>query len=149
MQNCEGLAALEGVLRYFSELAARLGLQAEDPYDGVFDAIAGYERMLSECLIEGLRGIKGVHVYGIVNPRQFEARTPTAAITLEGHLAEEVARALGEQGFGVNQGHMYAPRVIEWLGVEDSGGVVRVSLCHYNTVEEIERLVAGLGAIAG
>jgi cysteine desulfurase family protein (TIGR01976 family) len=149
MQNCEGLAAMEGVLRYFAELAARLDLQAEDPYDGVFDAIAGYERMLSERLIEGLRSIKGVHVYGIVDPRQFDVRTPTAAITLEGRTVEEVARALGERGLGVNQGHMYAPRVIQWLGLADSGGVVRVSLCHYNTVEEVERLVAELTAIAG
>lgn len=88
-------------------------------------------------------------MYGIVDPRQFDVRTPTAAITLDGRAVEEVARALGEQGLGVNQGHMYASRVIEWLGVADSGGVVRVSLCHYNTVEEIERLVAALTAIAG
>ncbi|UCC30954.1 MAG: cysteine desulfurase-like protein [Phycisphaerales bacterium] len=142
VQNFEGMAATEGVLQYLSDLAGESGIAADDLYDQLFEAIAAYERTLSEQLISGLNEVEGVHVYGITDPKGFDMRTPTAAITVEGHRPEEIARRLGERGLGVNHGHMYAPRVIEWLGLADSGGVVRVSLCHYNTPAEIERLLA-------
>jgi cysteine desulfurase family protein (TIGR01976 family) len=147
MQNFEGLAATEGVLRYLSDLAGELGIKGRDAYEELFDAIVAYERMLSGRLLDGLLNIGGVHVYGITDPGRFDMRTPTVAFTVDGHTPGHVARRLGERGFGVNHGHMYAPRVIEWLGLTDSGGVIRASLCHYNSLDEISRFLMALAKI--
>lgn len=144
MQNSEGLAATHGVLVYLSDLAGELGMSGESPYDGLFDAIAAYERSLSEHLVGGLKQIERVHIYGITEPNAFAMRTPTVAMTVDGLSPGVVARQLGERGLGVIHGHMYAPRVIEWLGLAESGGVVRISLCHYNTITEIDRLLEAL-----
>jgi len=144
MQNFEGLAATEGVLHYFHDLANALCIADEDPFDRLFDFIASYERGLSEELVGGLGDVAGVRIYGITDPEYFGMRTPTAAFTIEGYTPQKVARHLGEHGLGVIHGHMSAPRVIEWLGLANSGGVIRVSLCHYNTVAEIKRLLAAL-----
>jgi cysteine desulfurase family protein (TIGR01976 family) len=147
MQNSEGLAAIDGVLDHLSELGGRLGIEGDDLYDGVFDAIAAYERSLSERLFGGLKKIDGLRIYGITDPDRSDMRTSTAAITVDGLRPEEVANRLGERGLGVIHGHMYAPRVVEWLGLAEAGGVVRISLCHYNTAAEIDRLLAVLSQI--
>jgi selenocysteine lyase/cysteine desulfurase len=56
----------------------------------------------------------------------------------------EVARRLGERGINVWDGDYYAVEAVRRLGLERSGGMVRAGLVHYNTAEEIERLVVGL-----
>ena len=146
-QNFEGLAATEGVLHYFRELAAQLGVTSDDPFDAVYENIEAYERLLNVHLIGGLQGIDGVHVYGITDPSLFDRRTPTAAFTVEDRRPNEVAAVLGKAGFGVNYGDLYAARIVDWLGLRGGGGVIRSSLCHYNTIDEIERFLETLKKI--
>ena len=146
-QNFEGLAATEGVLQYFRELAAKLGITSDDPFDALYEHIEAYERLLSVHLIGGLQKIDGVHVYGITDPSLFDRRTPTAAFTVEDRRPDEVAAALGKAGLGVNYGDLYAARIVDWLGLRGGGGVIRASLCHYNTIDEIERLLDALEKI--
>jgi cysteine desulfurase family protein (TIGR01976 family) len=146
-QNFEGMAAMAGLLDYFDELAKELGILEGNPYDRLFEAIGAYERNLSERLIGGLLQIPGMHVYGLTDPAKFPQRTPTAAFTLEGRSPVEVATVLGKANIGVNFGDLYAARIVDWLGLRHSGGVVRASLVHYNTVAEIDRLLENLSAI--
>ncbi len=77
-----------------------------------------------------------------------ERRVPTVSFTLEGKHPRAVAEALGEAGIYVWDGNYYALAVTERLGLESSGGMVRVGAAHYNIVEEIARLCEALKRIA-
>lgn len=111
-------------------------------------AIQQYERDLSHKLILGLLEIPGISFYGITDPTRFAWRTPTVAIRLTGKTPETVAKALGDRGIFTWHGHFYAIGLIEKLGVAASGGLLRIGLAHYNTVEEIHQLLHILHEIA-
>lgn len=104
-------------------------------------AIQQYERELSKKLIYGLLEIPGIKVYGITEPSKFNWRTPTVSITIEGKTSAEIAKFLGEQGIFTWHGNFYAIELTEKLGVETSGGLLRIGLAHYNTVDEIGELL--------
>jgi cysteine desulfurase family protein (TIGR01976 family) len=99
-------------------------------------------------LAVGLATIPGLRSYGLTDPATFERRAPTAAFTIAGTSPRAVAEALGAAGIAVWDGDFYATGLIERLGLAESGGVVRVGLMHYNTAQEVDRLVAALGRIA-
>ncbi len=111
-------------------------------------AIRGYERTLFERFVEGLLAIPGLTFYGICDKARFAERTPTAAFRLRNRSPEQVAQALGERGIYVWSGNFYALAVTERLGVEETGGVVRAGLAHYNTAEEVDYCLACLGELA-
>jgi cysteine desulfurase family protein (TIGR01976 family) len=113
------------------------------------EAIKAYERDLSEKLIKSLLDIPGLTFYGITDPQRFEWRTPTVSVRIEGYSPRQLAEALGEQGIFTWDGNYYALNLSERLGVEESGGMLRIGLAHYNTSEEVDRLLAVLGEIAG
>jgi selenocysteine lyase/cysteine desulfurase len=112
-------------------------------------AIRAYEMELYERLATGLESVPGLRLRGITDRARFGERTPTAAFTLEGVAPRVVAAALGRRGIAVWDGDFYATGLIERLGLAESGGVVRVGLTHYNTTDEVDRLVTELQAIAG
>ena len=87
-------------------------------------------------------GSTGVTLYGITEPARFDHRAPTVAFTLEGYTPRQVAERLGGEGIFVWDGNYYALAVTERLGVEESGGMVRVGIAHYNTAAEVDRLLA-------
>ena len=111
-------------------------------------AIRNYELELYRRLAAGLAGIPGLTMYGITEPTRFVERTPTAALTLTGITPRAIAEALGDEGIAVWDGDFYATGLIERLGLADSGGVVRIGLTHYNTADEVDRLLEALGRIA-
>ena len=82
--------------------------------------------------------------YGIQDAAKFEQRTPTVAIRMEGHTPRELANRLGERGIFAWDGNYYAIDLAERLGVQSSGGMLRIGLAHYNTAEEVERLLGEL-----
>jgi selenocysteine lyase/cysteine desulfurase len=110
-------------------------------------AIQQYERELSKKLISGLLKIPGLRLYGITEPSQFKSRTPTVSIRIEGKTPAAIAQILGEKGIFVWYGNFYAINLTEKLDVETSGGLLRIGLAHYNTVEEIEQLLQTLNEI--
>jgi selenocysteine lyase/cysteine desulfurase len=111
-------------------------------------AVRAYERPLVGKLIKGLQAIPGVILYGIVDPAHFDRRAPTVAFTLQGYTPRQVAERLGQAGIFVWDGNYYALAVTEWLSVEESGGMVRVGIAHYNTPEKVERLLAVVNDLA-
>jgi cysteine desulfurase family protein (TIGR01976 family) len=118
-------------------------------------AIREVEMALYRRLHDGLATIPGVELFGIVDPPAFARRTPTAALTVEGMDARDVAVRLGEEGIAVWDGDFYATGLVERLGLAPAGGLVRIGLTHYNTVGEVDRLLvvlrriaAGAGAVA-
>jgi cysteine desulfurase family protein (TIGR01976 family) len=110
-------------------------------------AIRAYEMELYRRLAEGLGAIPGARVWGITDPARFEERTPTAAVTFAGVEPSAVSAALGEQGIATWHGDFYATGLIERLGLDASGGVLRIGLTHYNTGDEVDRLLEALDSI--
>jgi selenocysteine lyase/cysteine desulfurase len=90
----------------------------------------------------------GLIIYGLRDPQRLEERVPTFAFTMEGFTPRQVAEELGKRDIYVWDGNYYAISVTESLGLEDSGGMVRVGPVHYNTVEEIHRFGEVLREIA-
>jgi selenocysteine lyase/cysteine desulfurase len=83
-------------------------------------------------------------VHGLPAAADHDRRGPRVALTLDGWLSRAVARALGRRGINVWDGDFYAVELVERLGLAESGGMLRVGLVHYNTVEEVGRLVEAL-----
>jgi len=76
-----------------------------------------------------------------------EERTPTFAVRLGDQHPLETAKLLGERGIFVWDGHYYALELMERLGLQETGGAVRVGFCHYNTAAEIDRVLAELASL--
>ena len=111
-------------------------------------AIRSYEMELYRRLVDGLEAITGARLYGITDRARFANRTPTAAVTIDGHEPRAIAEALGRQGIAVWDGDFYATGLIERLGLAGRGGVVRIGLTHYNNAAEVDRVVGALARIA-
>ena len=106
-----------------------------------------YGRVLVSRLINGLQHVTGLHIYGIKDPDRFGKRVPTVAFRIDGLSPRQVAEYLGDKGIFVWDGNYYALAVTERLGFEDKGGMVRVGLVHYNTEEEVDRLLEELNRL--
>ena len=72
------------------------------------------------------------------------ACTPTFAIRVGDLNPVDIARALGERGIFVWDGHYYALALMERLGLQGTGGAVRIGFCHYNTEDEVDRVLQEL-----
>ena len=81
-----------------------------------------------------------MRIYGLNDPADVGERVPTIAVNMEGKSPRRVAEMLDERGIYVWDGNYYAICVTERLGVEETGGMVRIGAAHYNTANEIERL---------
>ena len=150
-QNHEGIAGVLGALEHFEWLAEQFAETqkrslAEEKITGrrqnlvaAMTAIRAYEFELSRALIEAVQAVPGTRIHGITNIKRLDERVPTVSFTLEGRHPREIAEALGKEGFYVWDGNYYALAVTERLGVEASGGMVRVGEAHYNTLDEVKR----------
>jgi len=155
--NHEGLAGVAAAVDYLAQVGRDYGSRLSsslDHYKGrrrdlkqAMGVIAAYERPLFAYMLSELTRISGIKVYGILNEDAFDERGPTAAFTRAGHTPAAIAAKLGENGIFAWHGNYYALAVTERLGVEDTGGMVRVGLAHYNTKEEVDRFLAVLKSV--
>jgi len=155
--NMEGIVGSGAAVAYIAEVGERHGAAFGTAFPGMtgrrlalhtgMAAIRAYELELFGRLVDGLAGIPGVRLWGIADRARFDERTPTAAITLEGVSAERASTILGDRGIATWWGDFYATGLIERLGLQPEG-VLRIGLTHYNTAEEIDRLLAELADIA-
>ena len=113
-----------------------------------YGVIREYEMSLARKMIAGLLEIPGLTFYGITDPARFSQRVPTVAIRLARAKPAGIAAYLGERGIFTWDGNYYALNLTERLGVEKDGGLLRIGLVHYNTAEEVERLLAALREFA-
>jgi selenocysteine lyase/cysteine desulfurase len=114
-----------------------------------YAAIRQYERELCERLVRGLLEIRGLKFYGIRDVSRFDQRCPTVAVRIAGHTPLQLATKLGDRGFFTWDGNYYALNLSERLDVEKDGGFLRIGLVHYNTAEEVDRLLGALHEIVG
>jgi selenocysteine lyase/cysteine desulfurase len=101
-------------------------------------AIRSYEESLSMELLRIMREC-GATVYGVADESRVHERVPTMCFNLKGVAPAAVTEAASRAGIGIRDGHMYTPRLMRRLGLQPDSGVVRASLVHYNTKEEIRR----------
>ncbi len=115
--------------------------------ESAYAAIHEHERVLLDRIMTGLKTIPGAKIYGITDPARFEQRCATLAVRIEGYTPLQLATQLGDRGFFTWDGNYYALNLTEHLGVEKSGGFLRIGLVHYNTIEEVDRLLSALREI--
>lgn len=140
----EGQAAVLGTIEYLEWLGAQLDPQANSRRARLVAAMQGcvrYEEALEERLLAGLATIPGLKLWG---PPTIEGRVPTFSFTIEGHRPNAIAAHLAERNIFAWSGSFYAVEVTARLGLDDAGGLLRVGLCHYNTAEEVDRLIVAL-----
>jgi cysteine desulfurase family protein (TIGR01976 family) len=140
--NHEGLAGWLGSLRYVREVLGE-GQPGRAGLEQAFRRIEALERPLLESTLERLRAHARVRLYGIPEPR---GRAATFCFTVRDASPRGVAEHLARHGVGVAAGHYYATLAMQALGLMPEGAV-RVSLLHYNTLEEVDRLFAGLDSL--
>ena len=159
--NHECIAGITACVDYLADLGRRAHPHLSQPQAdtrraaivAAFEAIHHYEHGLMERLIAGLMQIPGLKLYGITDPARFEERCPTLALRVVNQTADQtplaLATELGDRGFFTWDGNYYALNLTERLDVEKTGGFLRIGLVHYNTVEEVDRLLLALREIVG
>jgi cysteine desulfurase family protein (TIGR01976 family) len=109
-----------------------------------YRSTVAYERRLIAKLIEGLQTIPTVRIYGITDPKRFDERCSTLSLRIGDHSPKMIAEFLAEKSIFTWDGNYYALNLTERLQVEQKGGMLRIGLVHYNTQEEVERLLSAL-----
>jgi len=143
----ELIAGIYAAVEYIAELGRRCDPSAKDRRAvllAAYRSTVAYERALVTKLIAGLLPIPGLQLFGITDPQRFGERCSTVSFRLRKGTPTDAAMFLGQRGIFTWDGNFYALNLTERLGVEKSGGVLRVGLVHYNTAEEVDRLLTAL-----
>src|ERR1700719_2235128 len=147
----ELIAGIGAAVDYIAELGRHCDPSVKsrrEALQAAYRATRQYETGLLSRLITGLQAIPGLRIFGITDAKRFEERCSTLSFRLGDHNPTEIAKFLGDRGIFTWDGNFYALNLSERLGVEKRGGVLRVGLVHYNTAEEVDRLVAALREFA-
>jgi cysteine desulfurase family protein (TIGR01976 family) len=148
----ENVAGMDAAVRYLEGLGRRLDASVGEnrrlAIERAMSGIRDHEMRLSEALLGLADDVPGLTIHGLRETRQAGFRTPTLAFTLAGAPPEAITRGLADRNIGVRDGHMYAPRLIDRLGLSGQTGVVRASLVHYNSLDEVARFGDALRAMA-
>jgi cysteine desulfurase family protein (TIGR01976 family) len=150
--NHECIAGISACVDYLADLGRHVNSSVSSRRTALlaaYQAIQKHERGLMESLIRGLLSIPGLKLYGISDPGRLDQRCPTVAVRIKDHTPLELATQLGERAFFTWDGNYYALNLTERLDVEQDGGFLRIGLAHYNTAEEVERLLTALREIVG
>jgi cysteine desulfurase family protein (TIGR01976 family) len=143
----ELIAGIQAAVEYLAELGRRSDGSAKTRREALLAAYrstVAYERALATKLIEGLVALPGLRFFGISDAQRFEERCSTVSFRLSQGTPTELAAFLGDRGIFTWDGNFYALNFTERIGVESTGGVLRVGLVHYNTAAEVDRLLAAL-----
>jgi cysteine desulfurase family protein (TIGR01976 family) len=147
----ELIAGIGGAVEYLAELGRRGDSNAitrREALASAYRATGAHETRLIWRLIDGLQSIPGVRIYGITDPQRAAERCSTLSLRIGNHHPTTIATYLGERGIFTWDGNYYALNLSERLGVESQGGMLRIGLVHYNTMEEVERLLTALREFA-
>lgn len=147
----ELIAGIGAAVDYIAELGWHCDATAKNRREALraaYRSTGDYERTLLTKLLDGLATIPGVKVYGILDPKRFGERCSTISLRIGDHHPTQIAKFLGDRGIFTWDGNFYALNLSERLGVESKGGVLRIGLVHYNTADEVDRLLNALREFA-
>ena len=150
----ENVAGMDAAVSYLETLGASLAREKEDTtlvsrrdfLVRAMTAIREHEATLSREMLEVLQAA-GATVYGVGDSTRLAERVPTLCFNLPNVSPSFVTETMSDRGIGIRDGHMYTPRLMKHLGISLDSGVIRASLLHYNTVDEIHEFGNVLGNI--
>jgi selenocysteine lyase/cysteine desulfurase len=140
-QSFEAIAGVTAAVDYLASLGESAGSRRESLISA-YRRIHEHETSLSHRFVDGLNDASHVRIFGV--PTAEGWRVSTFAFGIEGHHADDVAKMLRSRGIYVWSGHYYAVNVMDRLGVQDPDGLIRVGFVHYNTADEVDRLLEAL-----
>ncbi|HLA92599.1 MAG TPA: cysteine desulfurase-like protein [Actinomycetota bacterium] len=146
-QNHEGFAGFVAAMDYLAGLTQAAGSRRERIAAAFRDAIVPWEAELSRRFLDGVVSLTHVRLFGIAHAARVDERTPTFAVRVEEQHPLETAKGLAERGIYVWDGHYYAIELMERLGLLETGGAVRIGFCHYNTPDEVDRVLEALASL--
>jgi cysteine desulfurase family protein (TIGR01976 family) len=137
-----------GIADYLNDVGTSLGASGtrRQRMQHAFDAFAQHEDALAAHLLAYLRSKANVRIIGHRQAHHGK-RMPTVSFVVSGLHAENIVRHVDKFNIGIRFGDFYARRLIEALNLQAQGGVVRVSMAHYNTLDEIDRLIRCLDEV--
>ncbi|QQP92163.1 cysteine desulfurase-like protein [Skermanella sp. TT6] len=146
--NYELSVGCTAIADYLAELGGRTGARTDRRGQilAAFDAIAAQEEALAERLLSYLRGRSDIGIIGHAKADR-ALRVPTISFVARGRQSDEIVTGVDRSRIGIRFGDFYARRLIDRLGLTPAKGVVRVSMVHYNTVDEVDRLVEALDGL--
>jgi cysteine desulfurase family protein (TIGR01976 family) len=139
----EALAGLVAAVDYLGSLSG----EATDRRSGLLAgmrAVEAHERTITERFLSELPAVPGARLFGIADPARAGERTPTFALRQGDRHPRESAETLAREGIFVWDGNYYALEIMERLGLEATGGAVRIGFCHYHTLDEVDRVLDAL-----
>ena len=146
----ENVAGMNAAVHYLEALGRRFLPAGEhsrrQALVSAMGAIREYEMTLARALIAVLKR-HGAVIYGISDEAQMDRRVPTICFNIPGITPQQIAKEMGEARIGLRDGHMFAPRLMKRLGLTMEEGALRISMVHYNKVEEAARFDTVLGEI--
>jgi cysteine desulfurase family protein (TIGR01976 family) len=140
-ENVAGMNAAVGYLESIGRRYVGDSVSRREALAAAMGAIRDYEQTLSVAMLGALKRL-GAKVHGVADERQVAARAPTICFSLPTMTPQAFATAMGQAGVGLRDGHMFAPRLMHRLGLTMETGAIRVSMVHYNTIDEVERFEA-------
>jgi len=143
--NYELAYASVGIVDYLVELARRSGLEGSrrESIESAFALISAHEARIGERLLDYLRCRGDCHIVGL-EVGDDPNRVPTISFVIDGRDPGWIARQMDAFHIAIRYGDFHARRLAEYLDLGNGQGCVRVSMAHYNSLEEVDRLVAAL-----
>ncbi len=137
-----------GIVDYLVALGEQAGEGGtiRQKIEAAYGAITAQENALADRLLGYLRSRNDCQIVGQAQNRE-SSRVPTIAFRFDGREAGDICRAMDEEKIAIRFGDFHSRRLAEYLGLTDHGGMLRVSMVHYNTVEEVDRMTAALDRI--
>jgi len=142
--NHEELACLSGLTDYYEDLYnhhfSNQKLNLHEKAKEIFRLVYSHEEQLMEKLLSFLKSKNNVKLIGKSTHLRNE-RMPTVSFTVKEKSSLSIAQAAGKNGIGIRNGDFYAWRCLKGLGIDTNDGVIRISMVHYNSMEEVEKLI--------
>lgn len=154
-QSYETIAGVKACIEYLGYVGTKNASYAEQfpEFTGLqknlfagMAAIKAYEERLTWYFMDEVKRIGRYTIWGPADIAQREERVPTIAVSLEGGRANDIAEYLAERGIDIWSRSVYSKSLSERLGLEQTGGFIRVGFAHYNTFEEVDCLTEALRA---
>ena len=151
--NHESIASLAGIADYFDTLYTHHFDKDEASFfarsQALYAKFAEHEQLLSQKFLDFITSRKDIRLIGR-HESDKNSRVPTFSFTSNTMSSEKIARAVCQDKVAISFGHFYAKRLVENLGVKDTkDGLVRCSMAHYNTIDEVEKLIRSLDRVLG
>lgn len=135
-----GLLGIKDYINAFAEAHSFTGHNFRENADFFYNLIADHEEVLTKKLLDYLISKENVKIIGSTSHDK-NKRVPTISFTVKDRASDSITPIVDKSKIGIRYGDFYARRLIDDLGLAEQNGVVRVSLVHYNTLDEVEKLI--------